>query len=262
MTSAIWMPPPAVPRRRWPAPDDVHVWLVPLRCAAGVVERCDGLLSADERERAERFYFERDRRRYVRARAALRAVLGGYLDSDPRDLAFSYGGHGKPALAGRFAGTLTFNVSHSEETALVAVGARGEIGVDIEAVRRLDDRDDLASRMFSAEESSTLRALHEEQRDLAFFTCWTRKEAYVKAVGDGLALPLDGFTVTFLHGQLPRLTVHDADGPSKWVVHSLPAVDGYAAALVTDGPRSVTCRQFDEHDLMAEDLAIEEIQAV
>jgi 4'-phosphopantetheinyl transferase len=262
MTSSSWMPPAPVPRRRLPAPDDVQVWLVPLRCAAGVVEHCAGLLSADERERAERFYFERDRRRYMRARAALRAVLGGYLDTDPRDLVFSYGGHGKPALGGRFADTLAFNVSHSEETALIAVGARGDIGVDIEAVRRLDDRDDLAFRMFSTEESSTLRALHEEHRDLAFFTCWTRKEAYVKAVGDGLALPLDRFTVTFVRGAAPRLTVHDTDGAAKWLVHSLPPVEGYAAALVTDGPRAVTCRQFDERDLMAWDLAIEETQAV
>jgi 4'-phosphopantetheinyl transferase len=256
------MPPAPVPRRRLPEPDDVHVWLVPLRCAAGMVERCAGLLSADERARAERFYFERDRRRSVRARAALRAVLGGYLAVDPRDLAFSYGGHGKPALGGRLAGTLTFNVSHSEEIALIAVGAHGDIGVDIEAVRRLDDRDDLAFRMFSAEESSTLAALHEEHRDVAFFTCWTRKEAYVKAVGDGLALPLDCFTVTFLRGEAPRLTVHDEEGSPNWVVHPLPPVDGYAAALVTDGPRSVICRQFDERDLMAFNLAIEETEAV
>jgi 4'-phosphopantetheinyl transferase len=263
MMRTEWMSSSAPMCRRSLDADDVHVWLLSLRCTADLLERCARRLSDDERARAERFHFERDRRRYVRARAALRAVLGGYLEIDPRDLAFSYGRNGKPALGGRFAGALAFNVSHSEEAALIAVGARGDIGVDIEAVRGVADRDDLASRMFSARESAALRALAEEHRDAAFFACWTRKEAYVKAVGDGLTIPLDRFTVTFLPGHAPSLTVHDVRAAERdWVVHGLPDIDGYAAALVTDGPRSVMCRRCDDADGCGTTTPIEEMNAV
>jgi 4'-phosphopantetheinyl transferase len=222
--------------------DDVHVWRASLEASASARSRFEATLSGDELDRANRFHFERDRRRFIVARGVLRILLGEYLRTVPQALTFEYGSHGKPALADRHRGTITFNVSHSGELALFAFSRRGDIGIDIEAIRPMPDGDNIAARFFSAREVARFQALPHEAREEAFFRCWTRKEAYVKAVGDGLARALDAFDVTFAPGEPVRLTVEGDERESRrWTLRPLDPPDGYTAALVTEGRRRVSC---------------------
>ena len=217
---------------------DVHVWRVALDRPSASVAALAGLLSAEEMDRAARFVFERDRRRYIVARAALRQLIARYVGRAPDSVPFRYGKFGKPRLDGRSGPA--FNVSHSEECALIAVSRRGALGVDIEAIRELRDAEDIATRFFAPGEVARLMALPAAVRTGAFFTCWTRKEAYLKALGSGLAKPLDAFEVTFGAGEPPRLTVlGDREETARWTVHDLRPVDGFAAALVTRTTASV-----------------------
>lgn len=155
------------------------------------------LLSADERERARRFAFERDRRRYIVARARLRQLLGERLAAAPESLQFLYSPNGKPALAGR-AGQrdLRFNVSHCGELAAYAFAEGCEVGVDVEEVRELPDADEIAMRFFAPRERAAYLRLRPRERAQGFFNCWTRKEAFVKALGEGLSHPLAAFDVS------------------------------------------------------------------
>jgi len=165
-----------------------------------------GLLSADERERAGRFAFGRDRRRYIVARARLRQLLGERLGAAPESLRFVYKPHGKPALA-RCPGQrdLRFNVSHCGEVAAYAFAEGREVGVDIEEVRELSDADDIAMRFFSRRERAAYMRLPVRERPQGFFNCWTRKEAFIKALGSGLSCPLDSFDVSFAPGRPARI---------------------------------------------------------
>lgn len=236
-------------RERWPAgpdsvtllPGDVHVWSVCLDRPESSVDALSKTLSRDERDRAARFHFDRDRRRYVCARGALRHILGSYIDADPIEISFAYGPHGKPALA-RNGGSVSFNVSHSEEMALIAV-ASSEIvlGVDVEAIRSIPDGDDIARRFFAPREVARMAGLEPSARESAFFRCWTRKEAYLKALGDGLAKPLDSFEVTFGVEEPAELRVPgDQYEQTKWTLVALEPAAGFAAALVaTRGARHV-----------------------
>ena len=239
-----WQPAPAVLPRL--ISGDVDVWSVRLDGSPAWVAASRPTLSDDERERADRFHFERDRRRFTCARAVLRRVLAEYLDADARELTFSYGPNGKPALSGRFERALTFNVSHSHELGLVAIGRDVEMGVDVEAVRAMDDADDIASRFFSPREAAQLRSLPAAERTGAFFACWTRKEAYLKALGSGLAKPLDEFDVTFAPGESATLVVHaDARETARWSLRELSPAPGYTGALVTEAWAGVArCRQW------------------
>ena len=227
---------------------DVDVWSVQLDCSPAYVAVLLHALSDDERERAGRFYFERDQRRFICARGTLRRLLAAYLDVEARDLTFSYGPNGKPALSGRFERALTFNVSHSQELALVAIARDVEMGVDVEAVRSMDDADDIASRFFSPRESAQLRALPVAVRTGAFFACWTRKEAYLKALGSGLAKPLDEFDVAFAPGETAALFVHgDELETARWSIRELAPAPGYTGALVTErGGGAVRCWQWTD----------------
>jgi 4'-phosphopantetheinyl transferase len=227
------------------ASGEVDVWSVQLECSPAYVAVLMHTLSDDECERADRFYFERDQRRFICARGTLRRLLAQYLDADAHELTFSYGPNGKPALSGRFAGALTFNVSHSSELALVAIGRDVEMGVDVEAVRAMQDADDIASRFFSPRESAQLRALPVPVRTKAFFACWTRKEAYLKALGSGLAKPLDEFDVAFAPGEAAALFVHgDERESARWSVRELAPAPGYTGALVAEGDGAVRCWQW------------------
>jgi len=232
------------------AGDDVHVWTVDLLADTGPIAAFAATLSADERDRAARFYFERDRRRYIVARGALRTILGECLGVDAAAVEFQYGAHGKPSLAA----DLAFNVSHSGELALIACSRRGEIGVDIEEIRLLTDADLVASQFFSPREVARLRALPLGMRNEAFFRCWTRKEAYVKALGEGLSRPLATFDVTFTAGEPAMLTVdHDEQETKRWSLTALDTPRGYAAALVTEGQRRVIGRRYaPDADLVGE----------
>lgn len=229
-------------------PDDVHVWSVHLDLPDAEVNRLEGVLSSHERARADRFYFQRDRRRFVVGRAILRIILGSYLRIAPERVTFDYGPHGKPMLAvGCGDGTLRFNLSHSQAVALIGVTRRGEIGVDIECIRSIPDLDEIAERCFSSREIASFRGLSPSQRPEAFFTCWTRKEAYLKALGDGLARPLDAFDVSFLPGEQAKLLCvrDDLDEASRWSLWGLaPGTGTIAAVAVESQTGTLACWQW------------------
>lgn len=195
------------------------------------------VLSAAERDRAERFAFARDRRRFVVARAELRRLLGARLGAAPEEVDLGYGACGKPALAGRFADSgLRFNLSHRDDVAVYALSSAGEIGVDVEAVRVIDDADSIAARIFSPRENEAYLALDPADRPLGFFNCWTRKEAFVKATGDGLSRPLDGFDVSLAPGDPARiLRVDETPGEDcGWRMESFSPATGFVAAVVSE----------------------------
>ena len=217
---------------------EVHVWRVATDLAPPRLKRFQQTLSAAERERARRFYFRKDRDRYVAARGLLRTVLSGYLDVAPNQLRLSCNSHGKPALdLESGVDRLCFNVSHSHRMALIAVMRQNEIGVDIERIRPELAYEMIARRFFSPDEVATLLALPEYLRREAFFTCWTRKEAYLKARGDGLSFPLDQFTVSLVPGDSPALLRVEGNvlETSRWSLHHMCPRPGYVAALAIEG---------------------------
>ena len=197
-----------------------------------------GLLAPDEMDRAGRFRFAHLRRSFILARGVLRILLGRYLNAAPGDIEFSYGSKGKPALAA--GNRLQFNASHTGDLALFAFTLDCEIGVDVEAIRPMPDIERVAKRFFCAEETEELMSLPAGQREHGFFLCWTRKEAYIKATGDGLSTPLDAFRVTLLPGAAAGMIHLERDliAAQAWTLHDLALAPGYAAALAyRDSPR-------------------------
>jgi 4'-phosphopantetheinyl transferase len=214
---------------------EVHVWLLSLGQDPGPADAA-GTLSPDERERARRFYFDRDRRRFVACRAALREILSAYTGRPAPDLRFRYGHHGKPSLESPE--DVRFNVSHSDALAVYAVARGREVGVDVERIRPLSEADRLAERFFSQPEVTDLRAVPSESRLESFFTCWTRKEAYVKARGEGLGHPLDAFAVSLGRDAPARLRAvggRDEEEIARWSLVGLAPPPGYVAALAVEG---------------------------
>lgn len=229
-------------------PGSVHVWSVRLDPPPEVVERLGRSLSADEWERARRFRFERHQRQYVVGRGALRALLAAYLGTLPELIRFTYGPRGKPFLAPPLdAGGLFFNLSNSDELALVGLVHGVEIGVDVEYLKRMPDCEVIAERFFSESERKVLRELPAARKEEAFFNCWTRKEAYLKAVGEGLAAPLDSFDVTLAPGEAPRMLTlkGNAERASRWFFrHLLPAPDYVGAVAIEGGDWAVETWSF------------------
>jgi 4'-phosphopantetheinyl transferase len=217
-------------------PDEVHVWRAPLEAAEDVLESYERLLSPDERQRAERFVFHKHRVRFIVARAVLRILLSRYLDREPERIGFVYGREGKPALAEGGA-SIRFNLSHSEALALYALTLRREVGIDLEWISPRISFEELAERFFTPGEVASLRALPDDAREPAFFACWTRKEAYMKAIGKGLSLPTQDFEVTLAPGEAAALlsTRHDPDQAARWSMLELDAGPGFAAAVVVEG---------------------------
>jgi 4'-phosphopantetheinyl transferase len=195
------------------------------------------LLTRDERQRAARFARERDRRRFIAARALLRQLLATRLGAAAESIELITNAFGKPALA-RNSGApdLRFNLSHCGDLAVYAFAEAREVGVDIEAVRALDDADAIAARSFSKSEYQAYRALPERERPLGFFYGWTRKEAFVKARGSGLSQPLDGFDVSLAPAEPARiLRVGRTPGARcGWTLRSLFPAPGFIGALVVE----------------------------
>jgi len=218
---------------------DVDVWAVQLFAPDTVVERCLAVLSPDERARAERFVFQRHRRAFVLSRGILRRLLGRYTSQTPAAIGFSYGRKGKPCLL-ELARHIQFNCSHSADMTLYAMTRHCDLGVDVEKIRPLQDVAEIAQPFFCPEEVRELFSLPAAEREAVFFRCWTRKEAYIKAVGDGLAIPLDSFRLTMAPGD-PAGFVHfdnDATLAREWTLHDFPAIPGYASAIAyRDAPR-------------------------
>lgn len=211
---------------------DVVVASLHLEAAAQVAS-----LTRDERQRAARFARERDRRRFIAARALLRQLLATRLGTAAESIELVYNAYGKPALA-RSGGApdLRFNLSHCGDMAVFGFAEAREVGIDIEAVRALDDADAMAARAFSKSEYRAYRALPERERPLGFFYCWTRKEAFVKACGRGLSQPLDGFDVSLTPGQPARiLRVGCTPGERcGWTLRSLFPAPGFIGAVVVE----------------------------
>jgi len=221
--------------------DEVHVWRASLDVAGTLVRSAAELLDAAEWARAERFLEERHRHRFVVGRAALRVLLGGYLGAAPRDVALVYGEHGKPRLApeGGVPHPLRFNLSHCGGVALYAFALGRELGVDVERPRAGLDAEGIAERFFSRRESAELRALPVGERSRAFASGWTRKEAYLKGLGSGLARPLAGFSVSLAPSDPVRLEDDDAGG---WEIRVLEPGEGYAGALAVERGRGLHVR--------------------
>lgn len=220
------------------ADDAVHVWRAELDVSPAQVERLRQLLSVDEADRACRFHFERDRQRFIVGRGLLRMIVSRYVLQSPDSLRFDYTEYGKPYLAAASGQqSLAFNVSHSDELALFALSHNRELGVDIERVRPTIEYEQIAARFFSSSEYEQLCALPPAHRMTAFYRCWTRKEAYIKARGGGLSVPLDSFAVSLEPAEPVRLlyTLDDPLECSRWSLHNLSPGPGYQAALAVAG---------------------------
>lgn len=215
-------------------PAQVHVWRISLARLVPQFAELASSLPEDERARAARFRFPVHRNRFIAAHRALRAILAHYLRTTAAALRFQYSGHGKPSLASGVSGLdLHFNLSHSNELALVGVTLGRDIGVDIEQVRPEFAGLDIAQRFFAPGEVAALRALPEPERASAFFRCWTRKEAFVKARGEGLSLPLDRFEVSLQPG-VPAALLRaelERDEASRWEIADVAPGAGYAGAV-------------------------------
>jgi len=217
--------------------DAIHVWTFRLDIADWRDRLAPGWLSDDELLRAERSAFEEHRRRFVVCRTALRAILGGYLARPPGELKFHQGPHGKPRVdPARSHQSIHFNVSHSDELALVAVSRQRELGVDLERVRPLDGIDDIVARHFSPAERLAFSRVPPTTRLATFYRHWTLKEACLKACGVGLSGGLARIDVTRAEDHPIRLPdVSGAGAGRDWTGRTIDPVPGYVAALVAEG---------------------------
>ena len=215
------------------------MWRAMLDPSLSRVATLEQTLAADERTRAGQFHFQKDRTRFIVARGLLRAILGRYLGRDPRALRFCSNPYGKPSLAPESGGDapLSFNVTHAGALALYAVTRNRAIGIDLEDIRVDVECDSIAEHFFSPLERRMLRAVPPAMRPEAFFRCWTRKEAYIKARGEGLSMPLDQFDVSLAPGE-PAVLLDarpDSSEHNRWSLQDLDAAAGFAAALAMEG---------------------------
>lgn len=218
--------------------DEVQVWLANQDQQAERIKAFFQTLSPDEQQRAQLFHFERDRVRFIAARGILRRCLGAFLEMTADRVRFRYTDYGKPSLSVEFSSArINFNISHSGSNVLLAFSVGRELGVDIEEIRPDFATAVIAKRYFSALEVKTLRSLPTSVQAEAFFNCWTRKEAYIKAIGEGLSCPLDKFDVTLVPGELARLLETRGHGlpASRWAMRSLDVGRDCKAALVVEG---------------------------
>lgn len=226
---------------------EAHVWSISLRAGAEELSRLTGALQPSELARAERFRFEHLRIRFLAGRASLRLLLGQYLDRPAREIGFVNGPHGKPELAaGPGSACVHFNFSNSENLGLLAVTRVGSVGVDVEQLRPVRDAQALVARFFSPRENREFSALPEAEQPAAFFNLWTRKEALLKATGEGIAHSLNQVEVTFRRGEPARLlALPRGESPDRWCLKHLDPAPAFVGALVVRGtPASVSCLAF------------------
>jgi 4'-phosphopantetheinyl transferase len=218
--------------------DTIHVGRAALEQTGEVLRSLESHLSDDERSRAARFRFDRDRTRFVCARGLLRRLLGAELDLPPHRIRFDYGAHGKPSLAAEQATSgVCFNLSHSEGLGLFVLARNRAVGADLEQVRSVRDGRAVAERFFAEDERAALDGLSGDDWSRAFFRCWTRKEAFVKAVGEGLSYPLRAFSVAVSEHDTARILRVDGDAEAceRFWLTAIPAGAGFEAALVVEG---------------------------
>jgi 4'-phosphopantetheinyl transferase len=217
---------------------EVHIWRATLSQSVSTVKSFLNILDRDEISRAEGFHFEKDRNRFVVAHGVLRIILSRYLSVPPQAVRFCYGLYGKPALTEDSGGrALRFNMSHSQELGLYAVARDRRVGIDLEYVRGDFASEQIARQFFSPGEVATLCSLPAHLQTKAFFDCWTRKEAYIKAKGQGLSLPLHQFDVSLAPGE-PAALLSTRENPQEalgWTLLELTPGSGYVAALAVEG---------------------------
>ena len=231
------------------ARDEIHIWRASLSVDKLKLESIESTLSGDERTRAARFIFQRDRDRFIAARGILRDLLGRYLQCGPGMIDLAYGPHGKPTIVKRGSQpAICFNLSHSHLLTAIAIASAREVGIDIEMIQPEFAGEEIAKRYFSTQEIDELCRLPSELRVEGFFLCWTRKEAYIKAKGDGLQIPLDSFDVSLTSGSpIGPVNLSSVD-ESRWRIESFaPSVarePRYAGAVAAGG-KDWTARYFE-----------------
>lgn len=217
--------------------DEAHLYRIDLNPESSNLQFSCFILSPDERRRAEKYHFEKDKNHFINARAALRRILSRYLDLAPNQIGFSGNRYGKPELNIKNSdAALNFNFSSSWEIALCAVTRNREIGVDIEFIKGESANIEIAERYFSPDEISALKNIPEPLQSAAFFSVWTRKEAFIKAVGQGLSYPLQKFSVSIQPDEMtPSLIINDSLENDIWSLFSFSPHSDYAAALAIEG---------------------------
>lgn len=214
---------------------DLQIWDFPLLVSESVFANCSSLLSEDEQQRASRFRFQRDVRRFVVARGSARSILSGYTRTPAHQLRFAYSEHGKPSLAQNEV-DVRFNLSHAGDRALLGVTLGRDIGVDLEVIRHDVEHRKLAERFFSAQEHRQLSLLSPPEGLRAFYRCWTSKEAFLKAQGLGLTRSLDSFDVDLSSGPARLAATRPDPGEAeRWQLLEIEAAPGYAAAAAVYG---------------------------
>jgi len=217
----------------------VHVWFTRLDGDPGLVESAYAMLSSEERARADRFRFPGLRARFILSHAIGRILLSQACAAPARELTFSTGPQGKPFLGGEFS-RVKFNLSHAGDMAAYAITTEGDVGIDIEELRSLPDHLDIARRFFSELEYQDLMSLPEGERMAGVFRLWVRKEAYIKAVGEGLSIPLRRFRVSIAAGQARILEAY-GDDASRWRLHEFHPAPEYVAALALRDTQCAVC---------------------
>lgn len=221
--------------------NEIHVWCAALSEFASELPLLNALLSSAERERAERFRFAKDRNHFVARRGILRSILSRYLEQPPSGIDFCDGRFGKPEINGDLRASLRFSVSHSGDLAVYAATRACPIGVDVEYVRPFPHLEEIALRFFSPRETEVLMTLPPEHRVEVFFSCWTRKEAFLKATGEGIGKDLAEVEVTLVPWHEPEFLSIKGEPPARaeWRLRSFSPAPGYLAALA-----------FAHHDLV------------
>lgn len=236
------------------------MWSASLNAPATTIAALSGCMSVDECARAARFHFERERRRFTVSRALLRIVLSSYRRCEPRLLRFRYGPRGKPALdSAQHDAPLDFNLAHSQDLVLIAVAEGRTLGVDVEFIRPIDDLEGMAEQVCSLAELRQLGEMPQAQRHEMFLRCWTRKEACVKALGEGLSFPLRCLHVGCEPGDpgVARIVDADASEPSFWSLYDLAPAPGCLGALATrDRACRITSFSVDVEGLVADAVGI------
>lgn len=225
---------------------ELHVWRARLDQSAETIRALHETLCDEEKSRADRFHYPGGREYYIVGRGVLRDILGRYLGLAPDRISFSYSSHGKPALADSAGdASIRFNLAHSGLLVVYAFVLGRNVGIDIERNRPDFAGQRIADRFFSPREAYTLRTLPKDQREAGFLNCWTRKEAYIKARGEGLSFPLDAFDVSLKPGEPAALLMtHGDEGEAgRWSMLALETEPDYAAAVAVEG-QGYTLRQY------------------
>ena len=229
--------------------NEVHIWVANLDISLRQIQQLTTILSEDEQLRAERFYFEQHKNRFIVARGILRTILGNYLNTAPEQLQFSYSDKGKPILANS---TLEFNLSHSQDLALYAFTWQGKIGIDVEYLRSLPDVKKIAERFFSPQEYNRLSLLNSEEQQQEFFRLWTGKEAYLKAIGEGLSGKLAQIEVINNEEKSVSLLQIQGINLDNWYLHNFIPRPEYMASFAVENisTSSLIVRNFQANHLI------------